>query len=130
LAELEVTLDRIAQFIGVAPFTEMPTVEQLRATPQRLRAAPPSAGDVAALAEQFATDLAGYAEPTGLDVSAWPTARVLAGSRGLAGVSSPRRADHHPARWRARELAAGPRLHHLRQRDGGRRVRESNGCQP
>lgn len=79
-AELEATLDRIAQFIGVAPFTEMPTPEHERAAPQRLRAAPPSADDVSALAELYATDLAGFAETSGVDVSAWPTVRVLAGS--------------------------------------------------
>jgi len=79
-AELEPTLDRVAQFIGVDPFTEMPPVEHERAVSQRLGAAPPSAEDVSALAALYAADLAAFAETSGLDVAAWPTARVLAGS--------------------------------------------------
>ena len=47
---------------------------------QRLGAAPPSAEDVSALAALYAADLAAFAETSGLDVAAWPTARVLAGS--------------------------------------------------
>ena len=74
------SLRRIAMLLEVAPFESLPDVRHERAAPERLVAEPPSAADVSELAELYATDLESFAITSGLDVSTWPTTRVLRGS--------------------------------------------------
>ena len=79
-ADLPATLDRIATFIGVDPFPEMPTERRVRAAPERLVADPPTGIHIAALARVYDQDLRSFSKLSGIDVSAWPTSRVMAGT--------------------------------------------------
>ena len=79
-AELEATLNRVAAFINVPAFAELPVEQHERPAPQELVAEPPSASDISELAKLYAPDLEQFARISGIDVSAWPTTRVVTGT--------------------------------------------------
>lgn len=79
-AEHEATLDRVTDFLRVPRFDpHPPSVHRLR-SPSALTGRPPSAAHIAGLASLYERDLAEFAELSGLDVSAWSTSRILAGT--------------------------------------------------
>lgn len=80
--DLHAGLDRITDFLGLDRFATYPAESARRQKTQRLRASAPSAADVAMLAGLYADDLARFAELSGIDVSTWPTMRLVSGELG------------------------------------------------
>lgn len=77
------TLERIARFLGIAPFPEGPPRHEHRAT---ILAEAPSAADRQWIALCLRDDLPRLPAITGLDISGWPTMRELAALPCLIGV--------------------------------------------
>ena len=73
--------DRVALtgVLGLPAFEREPRPRQRHRGSTGLEAAPLTGTVIGRLADRFAGDLAEYTALSGLDVSAWPTARVLAG---------------------------------------------------
>ena len=78
--DLGPTLQRIAAFLGLDPFAELPTEQHVLPAPKDLVADAPTGRDVSALAGLYAADLRRFAELSGFDISRWPTTQVLAGT--------------------------------------------------
>jgi hypothetical protein len=78
--ELPDHLDRIAEFLGVGRFDEVAMDLHRRPTPRDLVTEPPTGVELAKLAGVYANDLDRFAHVSGLDVSAWPTHRILSGT--------------------------------------------------
>ncbi len=79
LGDFGPTLDRVTDFLGVGRFRGTPELRHAMAGDDLVPGTAPTAADVSLLAEAYADDLALFTRLSGLDVSAWPTARVLAG---------------------------------------------------
>jgi hypothetical protein len=79
LADLPGTVHRVTDHIGIRRFHEVPPLRQAMAAPETVPGTPPTAADLATLAEVYAADLARFGELSGLDVSGWPTRRILDG---------------------------------------------------
>jgi hypothetical protein len=67
-------LVRVADFLGIAPFPELPPRRE-RSQPVIPDVVPPTEVDRALAAALLAEDLADFSSLTGVDVSAWPTMR-------------------------------------------------------
>lgn len=78
--DLQSSLDRITDLLGIDRFAELPAELRQRPQPDALQAAPPTGQDVAMLAELFVDDLAAFAELSGIDVSDWSTTKIARGS--------------------------------------------------
>ena len=83
----EPVLARITDLIGTDRFGQAPTLLHQRAQPESLDASPPVEADVQHLVDLYADDLARFATLSGVDVSAWPTARILAGDLAAADLA-------------------------------------------
>lgn len=81
------TLDRVTDHIGVHRYRRYPGLQHRGATASGHAGRPPSADDVRHLVELYADDLALFARLSGLDVSRWPTTRVLSGDLDVAEFS-------------------------------------------
>ena len=79
LADLPTTVHRVTDHLGIRRFHDVPPLRQAMAAPESVTGTPPTAAEVATLAEVYAEDLARFADLSGLDVSAWPTRRILDG---------------------------------------------------
>lgn len=79
----EATLDRVTDFLGLPRFQRHPTLAHRNKTRGDHTGAPPSPADIGRLVDLYAADLADFAELSGLDLSAWPTSRVIAGELDL-----------------------------------------------
>ena len=115
-ADLRTTVDRMTDFLGVARFAEEPPEIHRRSQPTTLHASPPTAEDVAGLVALYAEDLDAFGRLSGLDVSAWPTAKIARGQLAAADLAtrlaakatfSPRPADAGPAVIVPDPIAAG-----------------------
>ena len=78
--DLPSALDRILTFLGLDPFPDAPADRRVRAAPRQLVAAAPTADDIASLVTLYAPDLEHFANLSGIDISAWPTSRMAAGT--------------------------------------------------
>jgi hypothetical protein len=78
-AEAAETLDRVTDHIGVDRFPRYPRVAHAAATRQDHEGAAPDADAVMRVIEIYRDDLTEFSRLTGVDVSGWPTSRVLAG---------------------------------------------------
>lgn len=78
-ADHERTLDRASDFLGLPRFNRYPAVPRKNATASNQVGHPPTGDGIAGLAEFYAEDLAEFTELSGLDISSWSTARILAG---------------------------------------------------
>jgi hypothetical protein len=72
-------LDRITDHLGIARFAEHPPLRHGQKGPEVVHGTAPTAVDLAALAELYRDDLVRFSELSGIDVSAWPTRRILDG---------------------------------------------------
>ena len=73
-------LDRITDFLGLDRFETYPEESALRQWTEPIRGLAPTAPDIALLAGLFAQDLRTFSELSGIDVSEWPTTRIVAGT--------------------------------------------------
>ena len=79
LADFAGSLDQLTEFLGVDAFHRHPEPGRLMSGPDRVVGTPPSAADLASLAQLYAADLAQFRAVAELDIDAWPTARILSG---------------------------------------------------
>ncbi|MGH3322036.1 MAG: sulfotransferase family protein [Streptosporangiaceae bacterium] len=79
-ADFDKTLDAMTDFLGLPRFAEHPEVRRKMASPTGLTGTAPTPDDIAGLAEMYAKDLAELTELSGLDVSDWPTSKILDGT--------------------------------------------------
>ena len=80
LAEPERAMDGVTDFLGLPAFKTYPELRHNMATGGDHTGAPATPEAVRRLVDRYADDLALFSELSGLDVSAWPTCRVLAGT--------------------------------------------------
>jgi hypothetical protein len=80
LADYAGTLDRVTDFLGLHRFRRTRELPWAHAGPEELVGTAPTADDVAGLARLYERDLDEFATLSGLDVSHWPTRRVLDGA--------------------------------------------------
>jgi hypothetical protein len=79
VADLPAAVHRVTDHIGIRPFREVPPLRPAMAAPESVPGTPPTAAEIATLADVYAADLARFADLSGLDISAWPTRRILDG---------------------------------------------------
>jgi hypothetical protein len=79
LADFSGALDQLTGFLGVDSFHRHPEPGRLMSGPDRVVGTPPSAADLASLAQLYAADLAQFRAVAKLDIDAWPTVRILSG---------------------------------------------------
>lgn len=72
-------LDQLCDHAGIARFDRHPALVSQR-TARNHEGTPPTVADIEYLADYYADDLARFPALSGVDVSAWPTARILAGT--------------------------------------------------
>lgn len=80
LANFDATLDRATDHLGIHRFNEPPPLENHYPGADLSPGTAPTAADLEGLAEFYAEDLAEFTALSGLDVSGWPTTRILAGT--------------------------------------------------
>lgn len=73
------TLDRVTDHLGLARFAEPQVLPHAMAGAEKVAGTPPTPDEIAGLAALYSADLARFADLSGIDVSDWPTARVVAG---------------------------------------------------
>lgn len=79
LADYRPALDRLTEFLEIPPFTEHPPLpHSMQGKPQVVGTAP-TGEDIAGLVETYRDDFAKFKELSKLDVSRWPTQRLIAG---------------------------------------------------
>ncbi len=74
-----VVLDEVAEFLEIGPWHNYPSL-RTNPTPRDQDGPPPTAADMIRLAEIYADDLALFNRLSGIDVSDWPTTRIVAGT--------------------------------------------------
>jgi hypothetical protein len=79
LADFTGSLDKLTDFLGIDRFRTHPEPGRLMSGPDRVVGTPPTAADLASLAQLYAQDLAQFRTVSGLDIEAWPTVRILSG---------------------------------------------------
>ncbi|WP_426242764.1 sulfotransferase [Nocardioides sp. LHG3406-4] len=79
LADYDRTIDRVTDFLGLPRFEQLPPLRNRYAGAALVSGTAPVAQEIADLAELYADDLALFAQISGIDTSAWPTSRILAG---------------------------------------------------
>lgn len=106
----ETVLDRVTDHLGIERYRTYPQPAKRHASRSEHRGTPPTADDIAWLADYYAPDLAGFTALSGIDVSRWPTARILAGDLGAGALAEKlaRGAGLDPARGRSRSAARRP----------------------
>jgi len=82
------TMDVLTDFLGLERFVTQPEVRHAMSTPPVNTGAAPTEDDVARLVDRYAEDLAVFERLSGLDVSRWPTARVLRGQLSVADLTA------------------------------------------
>lgn len=80
ISDAEGTMDGITQFLDLPAFSAYPELKHNMSTAGDHTGAAPSPAAVRRLAERYAEDLRLFSDLSGLDVSPWPTSRVLDGS--------------------------------------------------
>ncbi len=78
VTDYQACLDQITDFVGLHRFRRYPDLRTYP-TPGGLQGTPPSEDDVNRLVERYADDLALFEKLSGLDVSQWPTRRIVQG---------------------------------------------------
>ena len=73
------TMDVLTDFLGLERFVSPPQLRHRMSTPPENTGAAPTEVDVARLVDRYAEDLRDFERLAGLEVSHWPTARVLRG---------------------------------------------------
>lgn len=76
------TLDRVARFLGVAPFAPMAPCHEHRAPLRDWQGGAPTAADREWLMAQWGDDLAHFAKLSGLDVRGWGRLEAIAQAHG------------------------------------------------
>lgn len=72
-------LDRVTDHLGLHRFAAYPDLLHRMSGPDVVHGTAPTADEVLGLAQYYRTDLQVFAELSGVDVSRWPTSRILAG---------------------------------------------------
>lgn len=72
-------LDRVTDFLGIERYRNYPTLKQRHAGKSDHHGAPPTGDVIRELAKLYEPDLAEFAELSSIDVSSWPTSRIIAG---------------------------------------------------
>lgn len=80
LRDFDAVVDRTTDFLGLPRFGRRPPLRNRYAGAELVTGTAPTAEDVAGLASLYAEDLALFARLSGLDISHWPTTRILAGT--------------------------------------------------
>lgn len=78
------TLDRVTEHLQLRPFQKHPSLVHAAATRQDHADVAPTPDEVARVVELYRDDLPEFARLTGIDVSSWPTTRVLSGELPVA----------------------------------------------
>lgn len=79
LRDYDATVDRVTDFLGLPRFEQRPPLRNRYAGAELVTGTAPTAGEIADLAELYADDTAHFTRLSGIDTSAWPTTRILAG---------------------------------------------------
>ena len=79
LADHGAALDRVTDHLGIRPYEKAPELLHKMGVWPNVQGTAPRAEDVEALAEVYASDLALFSRLSGIDVSTWPTQRVVDG---------------------------------------------------
>ena len=79
LASFNPSVDRATDHLGLPRFEKHPPLRNRYAGAELVTGTAPTAEDLASLASLYAADLAVFDRLSGLDTSAWPTTRILAG---------------------------------------------------
>ncbi len=79
LADHVATMSRVTDHLGIKPFKEDPKLLHKMGVPPLVEGTAPTGADLQGLAELYAEDLTQFERLSGLDVSAWPTRRILDG---------------------------------------------------
>lgn len=80
LSAYDEVLDRATDHLGLPRFEQRPPLRNRYAGAELVTGTAPTAVEIADLAELYAADLALFDRLSGLDTSAWPTTRILAGT--------------------------------------------------
>lgn len=79
LRDYDDVVDRVTDHLGLPRFDERPPLRNRYAGADQVSGTAPTADDISGLVELYADDLALFGRLSGIDTSAWPTARILAG---------------------------------------------------
>ncbi len=79
LADHVSTMHQVTDHLGLSRFNKDPQLLHKMGVPPRVEGTAPTGADLQGLAELYAEDLSLFERLSGLDVSAWPTTRILAG---------------------------------------------------
>lgn len=79
LADHGTAMDRMTDHLGVERFAETPELLHKMGVWPKVEGTAPTGADIAGLAELYAADLELFARLSGIDVSTWPTRRILDG---------------------------------------------------
>lgn len=80
LREWDRTVDLTTDHLGLPRFSERPELKNWYAGAERITGTPPTADELAGLADLYAADLAEFETLSGIDTSAWPTRLILDGT--------------------------------------------------
>lgn len=80
LANFDHHVDRTTDHLGLPRFDSVPELKNRYAGAESITGTAPSGDDLASLAQTYAEDLALFERLSGLDISKWPTHRILEGS--------------------------------------------------
>lgn len=88
LADFPATVDRVTDFLGVRRFREPPALGHRMAGAEVVVGTAPTADDITRLVDLYADDLARFTRLSGLDLTHWPTAQLVAGSLSPADLAA------------------------------------------
>lgn len=79
LRDYDETVDRVTDFLELPRFEQKPPLRNRYAGADLVPGTAPTADEISGLVELYADDLALFARLSGIDTTAWPTSRILAG---------------------------------------------------
>jgi hypothetical protein len=97
VADHTTVLDRATDHLRIDRFESHPELLHRMSGPARVTGTAPTPEEVAGLAEYYREDLALFGELSGLDVSGWPTSRLLAGEADASELAAKLAAKVAPA---------------------------------
>lgn len=80
LADHRAALDLATDHLGLQRFSDHPPLVHRMSGPERVHGTPPTAQEIHDLADYYRDDLDVFARLSSIDVTGWPTARILAGT--------------------------------------------------
>ncbi|WP_248580090.1 sulfotransferase domain-containing protein [Nocardioides sp. InS609-2] len=79
LREYDDTVDSVTDFLDLPRFDQRPPLRNRYAGAELVSGTAPTADEISGLASLYAEDLVLFGKLSGIDTSAWPTSRILAG---------------------------------------------------